>query len=154
MQSRPLTLPEPGLTVSAQTAWCECKTCSTTDKTGKESWNCWAPGGGLVKQALGQQHSKFYMAKQTPLTWKQSFNLFTGWWMTDYKPWTTILRDSPKEWMHGLGPLPSWDSVCAVTWDFPMLFKSGWEQIQFGEVCIIALLCCFSFLLMLVKKVS
>ena len=28
-------MPEPGLTVSAQTAWCECKTCSTTDKTGK-----------------------------------------------------------------------------------------------------------------------
>ena len=35
------------------TACCECKTCSTINKRGEESWDCWAPGVGLANQVLG-----------------------------------------------------------------------------------------------------
>ena len=49
----------------------------------------------------------------------------------DYKqePRTPIFEVSPMERMCCLGPFPSWDSRCAVTRDFPELFKSGcWSK--------------------------
>ena len=48
-----MTLLQPARTVTWLwvTACCECKTSSTMDKMGKESWGWWAPGGGLGKQA-------------------------------------------------------------------------------------------------------
>ena len=46
-------LPGHTLTVSALTACCGCKPCSTIDKIRDKSWNCWAPGRTLVNQAPG-----------------------------------------------------------------------------------------------------
>ena len=49
--------------------------------------------------------------------------LFASW---DYKrePQTAIFEVSPTEQTCCLGPFPNWNSTCAVTWDFPVLFKS------------------------------
>ena len=40
-------------TVSALTACCEYKACSTRDETGDKSWGCWALGGTLAYSAAG-----------------------------------------------------------------------------------------------------
>ena len=56
-QSRAVFWPyfKPAWTVSwlGVTACYECKTCSTIDKIGEKSYDCWAPGGGLASQAPG-----------------------------------------------------------------------------------------------------
>ena len=57
------------------------------------------------------------------------------------------LKDSNLSLTHGADTLPGTFSQLelwtAVTRSFTALFKSGCWQIQFGDVCTIALLCCF-----------
>ena len=70
-----------------------------------------------------------------------------GLWPGDYKQG---LERQQSDLTRGVDALPGTFSQLelrtAVTWDFPALFKSGCRQIQFGDLCIIALFCCFYFL--------
>ena len=70
-----------------------------------------------------------------------------GLWPGDYKQG---LERQQSDLTRGADALPETFSQLelrtAVTGDFPALFKSGCRQIQFGDVCIIALFCCFYFL--------
>ena len=110
-----------------------CKTWSTLNKTGEESWDCWAPGGGLANQAPGLTTFQVLHDKINSITGNQSCDFLTDWWwhqfaFWDYKqePQTAVLL---KEWVSYLGPFPSWGSRCSLSQGLLALLQSGcWSK--------------------------
>ena len=74
--------------------------------------------------------------KQSALIWNQGCNLLTDWWWyqfesSDYKLESQIatFEISLMEHMHCLETFSNWDSRCAMSCDFPVLFMSGcWSK--------------------------
>ena len=74
--------------------------------------------------------------KQRALTWNQVCNLLTNWWWyqcesSDYKleSQAAVFEIPLMEHTYCLETFPNWDSRYAVSWDFPVLFKSGcWSK--------------------------
>ena len=134
-------------------ACCECKTGSAIDKMGGESWDGWAPGGGLANQAPGVTTFQVVQDKTNSINVNPGLHFAHRLVMISLcilglivELWTAIFEVSHTDQTCCLGPFPKWDSRCAVTWDFPALFKSAcW--LQFGDVSSAI---CFSFLLMVV----
>ena len=108
------------------TACCECQTCSTIHKMGKEFWDCWAPGEALLTKSQTLQHSKFYRTNkqhwhETRLAIRSWINddisLSQSWDYPNCKLWSITNRADLLP-----VPIPNWDTRCAVTQDFPVLF--------------------------------
>ena len=137
------------------TACCECKICSTIDKMGEESWDCWAPGGGLANHS--QDVTTFQdLQNKTALTWNQSCNLLTDGWCSqfaswDYKWYSELQSLKSHSWSghEAWDPFPTGtpDVLWQETSQLCLSLGVGWNPIWW---CILWSFY-FSFLLMLVS---
>ena len=116
------------------TACCECKTYSTLDKMGEESWGCWASEGSLDNQTPGLA-TILVLQDKTSLAWNQACNLVTIdddinlCLSLDYKgnPKPLSLKSHP--WSRLFLTFSQLGFQICFTWDFPALFKFGcWSK--------------------------
>ena len=95
---------------------------------------------GLTFQVLHNKANSINMKPELQIAHRLMMISVVSW---DFKqePPHAIFEVSPKKQTHCLGLFPNWDSRCAVSWDFPALFKSGcWSNPTW--LCI---LCSFYF---------
>ena len=118
---------------------CECKTCSPMDKMGEESWDSWAPGGGLANQAPGLATFQVLQDKTHSINWKPGLQ-FGHRLMTvsvcvhpgiiSRNAELPSLTSHPQSRVEVLpGTLSQLGLQMSVTWNLPALFKSGcWSK--------------------------